>query len=394
MKKNIVFIIPSLDAGGAEKSLVNLLDSIDYLNYNVDLVLLHNKGIFLSMIPSHVNLISLNSNYTFFSKRILPSVFSFILNLRIDLAINRFIFFCKNTLYKDKAIAEQYAWKNLRSSIQTLDKNYDVAIGYLEKSSIYFAVDKVSADRKIGWIHTTYSKSGMNADFDIKYFKKLHALIGVSPDCVVDLKSIFACISNRIHFINNMVSPKMIKSLANDKIEKNYFNNTIVTIARLSNEKGCDLAIEASKILKEKNILFKWIIIGEGSERKNLEAKIKEFNLENEFHLIGLKVNPYPYIKGAKIYLQPSRYEGKSMAIEEAKILHKPIIVTNYLTAKDQICNNFDGIIVEINPQAIANAIENLLDNSFIQEKLILNLAKSNLNKVNEIQKLYQLMNE
>lgn len=394
MKKNIVFIIPSLDAGGAEKSLVNLLDSIDYLNYNVDLVLFHKKGIFLSMIPSQVNLISLNSNHILFSKKLLQSLFSFILNLRFDLAINRFIFFCKNTLYKNKAIAEQYTWKNLSSSIQTLDKNYDVAIGYLEKSSIYFVVDKVKADKKIGWIHTTYSNSGMNADFDIKYFKQLQALVGVSPDCVEDLKHNFASISNRIHFINNIVSAKIIKSLAKDKIENNYKNNTFVTIARLSNEKGCDLAVETSKILKEKNILFKWILIGEGSERKKIEVKIKEYNLQNEFHLIGLRVNPYPYLKAAQIYIQPSRYEGKSMAIEEAKILQKPIIVTNYLTAKDQIRNNYDGIIVEINPQAIANAIENLLDNVFVQEKLILNLAKSNSNKENEIQKLYQLMNE
>lgn len=393
-KKNIVFVIPSLDAGGAEKSLVNLLNTIDYSLYNVDLVLFHKKGAFLSMLPKEVSIVDLNSNYYIFTKTVSVSVLAFLKKFRLDLAIHRILFFLKNRFIKNKAIAEQRSWRNIQSSINTLEKEYDAAIGFLEKSSIYFILDKINATKKIGWIHTNYSNSGMKASFDLNYFKKLDALVGVSPDCASDLKKHFPSAATKIHVIYNIVSTTTIHSLANEKNDVVLEKNTILTIARLSHEKGCDLAIEASRILKENNIKFHWIVIGEGSERQVLENKIKEYQLENEFQLIGVRQNPYPYIKAAQLYVQPSRYEGKSMAIEEAKILQKPIIVTNYLTAKDQIEPNVTGIIAEINAESIADAIENLLSNQTIQSQLIQHLATQNFGTEVEMNKLYHLIHD
>jgi glycosyltransferase involved in cell wall biosynthesis len=136
------------------------------------------------------------------------------------------------------------------------------------------------------------------------------------------------------------------------------------------------------------------LVIGEGSERSSLEAKIKDYKLEDYFQLIGLHQNPYPFIKAAKLYVQPSRYEGKSMAIEEAKILKKPIIVTNYLTAKDQIEPNVTGIIAEINAESIADAIEKLLSNEALQMKLMQNLSIQNFGTEDEMIKLYHLIHD
>ena len=393
MKKNLVFVIPSLDAGGAEKSLVNLLNTIDYSLYDVDLVLFHNRGTFLSLLPKEVTILTLNSNYIVFTKGLPTSILCFLKKIRLDLAWNRVLFFLKNKFIKDKAIAEQSSWQNCKPAIDILSKQYDAAIGFLEKSSIYFTLDKIKATKKIGWIHTNYSNSGMMASFDLNYFKKLDALVTVSPDCASDLQHNFPTIKDKIHTIFNIISTKTILALAAEST-KELKENTIITIARLSPEKGCDLAVEAAKILKERKVNFQWLVIGEGSERTSLEAKIKEYQLEEYFQLIGLHQNPYPFIKAAKLYVQPSRYEGKSMAIEEAKILQKPIIVTNYLTARDQIEPNVTGIIAEINAESIANAVENLLSNEAIQMKLMQNLSTQNFGTEDEIIKLYHLIHD
>lgn len=234
----------------------------------------------------------------------------------------------------------------------------------------------------------------MNAAFDLNYFKNIDALVTVSPDCASDLKNHFPSIANKIHVVFNIISTKTINLLANEKLDRILEKNTIITIARLSPEKGIDLALEASKILKERNVNFQWIIIGDGNERLSLENKIKQYKLQKEFHLLGLRQNPYSYIKAAQIYVQPSRYEGKSMAIEEAKMLQKPIISTNYITAKEQIEHKITGIIAEINAQSIALEVEKLLSDSISQDKLIKNLANQSFGTEDEIVKLYKLINE
>jgi glycosyltransferase involved in cell wall biosynthesis len=396
MKKEIVFVIPSLSAGGAEKSLVNLLNTIDYSLYNVDLILFHQSGLFLTMVPNQVTILNIGADYTTFSKGILGSLLGFLKQLKLQLFINRIIFLVKNNFIKNKAVAEQNSWTNIQKSIRNGAKKYDTAIGFLEKSSIYYIVDKIHATKKIGWIHTNYSKSGMNPAFDTNYFEKLTAIIGVSPECVADLKNHFPKLSNHIKIIYNIVSPALITNLANESINDKLLNtsNLLVTVARLSPEKGCDIALEASKIMRDKGIDFRWIIIGDGQDKTLLKSKIAAYQLQNNFQLIGLKENPYPYIKACAIYVQPSRYEGKSMAIEEAKILKKPIVIANFATANDQINNGENGIIANMNPDHIADQIIKLLSDKELQNQFALNLSNEKLGTETEINKLYNLINE
>ena len=146
-------------------------------------------------------------------------------------------------------------------------------------------------------------------------------------------------------------------------------------------------------LLKNKKIDFVWYIIGEGAERNALEQQIIQNELTSCVVLLGIKENPYPYIKQTTIFVQPSRYEGKSIAIDEAKLLLKPIIVTNFSTVKDQIEHNVTGIIAEINSESIANAIENLLSNDAVQKQLSENLATQNFGTEAELTKLNNLIN-
>jgi len=140
---------------------------------------------------------------------------------------------------------------------------------------------------------------------------------------------------------------------------------------------------------------FCWsIVIGEGSERAALEQQIKEEKLEGKFVLLGEKENPYPYISNATIYAQTSRFEGRSSTINEAKILAKPIVVTNFDSVFEQIQSGVNGLIVEKDADAIADAIVKLLNDTALQTQFITQLQSESLGTETEIQKLYQIIQQ
>lgn len=395
-KKNLLFVIPSLAAGGGEKSLVNLLSRIDYDLYNVDLFLFDHKGIFMDFLPQQVSIVPIPKNYNLFSLPLKKSLISLLLRGKLLLAVNRLVFSFKNRFIKDVSIREQYTWKNLSSSLNKLDKNYDAAIGFLEKTSIYFCVDKVASPNKIGWIHNDYDELGMDPDFDIEYFKKLSSIFTVSEKCKNIFGERFPDQQNKIFLMYNIVSPSLIHKMASlekrNVYHKKENESIILTIGRLHYQKGLEMAVESCKKLLKKGYNIKWFIIGEGDERQKLLKLIQLNHLEKNFILLGLKSNPYPYISQADIYVQPSRFEGKSIALDEAKILHKPIVVTNFSTAKDQIKDGKEGLIVEMNSDSIAQGIERILLDKNLSEQLKTNLSKLKLGTEDEVEKLYKVL--
>jgi glycosyltransferase involved in cell wall biosynthesis len=397
MKKNLLFVMPSLDAGGGEKSLVNLLNQIDYNLYNVDLFLFNPKGLFLEFIPKEVNLLSLQESYNLFTLPLFKSVKKLLLNKKLRLALNRMMFSIKYRWVQNISRREQYNWKYIAKSLIKLEKKYDVAIGFLEKTSIYFCVDKVDAIKKIGWIHNDYDELGLDPNIDIMYLKKLSKIITVSEECASVLKNRFPTEKDKVVVVYNIVSPAMINRMANIENKDIYHRNgnefIILTIGRLHYQKGFEIAIDACKKLIDRGYNIKWNIIGEGEKRESLTKLIKANNLEDRFILLGLKSNPYPYLKHADIYAQTSRFEGKSIAIDEAKILKKPIIVTNFSTAKDQINDGKDGLIVNMNPDSVATGIEQLIEDIELRKRFYLNLSKLKLGTEAEIEKIYELCN-
>ena len=384
--------MPSLQAGGAEKCLVNLLNEFDYSNYEVDLLLLNKTGIFLKLVPSEVSIITLQNDFAVFSKDVITSFFTFLSQGKFGLSYSRIAFTLKNRFIKNTGIAEQYSWKELKKAISKIQKEYDVAIGFLEKTSIYLTVDCISAKKKIGFINNDYSMLHLDTAFDEPYFHQLDYLFTVSESCEEVLKNTFPNLKSKIKMMYNILSEKAIHNLAAEKIESLDSAINLVTLGRLSDQKGFDIAIKAATILVKNGYNIKWYILGEGEERKALEQLISVNNLTKNFILLGIKENPYPYINNATIYVQPSRFEGKSLAIDEAKILHKPILVAAFTSAKDQIENGVNGLIVPLNEEKIANGIIELIDNEEQRTTFISNLKKHNYGTESEIKKLYQII--
>jgi len=396
MKKKLLFVIPSLAAGGGERSLVNLLAQIDHDAYQVDLALLSQEGIFLELLPKEVQLVQLTGSYQQFIMPIGSALKHFVKRGMASLAIKRIMFSFMNRTGKKIGVREQQSWKYIAPSMDRINKRYDAAIGFLEKSSIYFCVEKVDAAKKIGWIHNDYDKLGLDAAFDHPFFEQLDHLVTVSDECAAVLKHRFDGQRDKVSVIHNIVSPAVIHYLSN-KAEANVYGRSgnevvICSIGRLHPQKGFDIAIEACGKLVAQGVNVQWHVIGEGEEREKLAGMIARLGLKKHFHLLGLKTNPYPYIRQADIYAQTSRFEGKSIAVDEAKILQKPILITNFSTAMDQITDGKEGVIVEMDAEAVAEGLSRLISDGKLRDALTAHLSQLQLGTEEEIEKLYKLL--
>ncbi|MEB3100774.1 glycosyltransferase [Ferviditalea candida] len=391
MKKNILFVMNNLHCGGAEKALISLLETMDYNRFNVDLFLFKHEGLFFSKTPKQVILLPEPSEFQYFDMSAKAAVAGCLKKGRVDIAVSRiqagFIFRSE----KNRAKCEQRVWKPLSRTLKSIDKTYDIAVGFLEKNPIYFCVEKVHALKKIGFIHNDYDKLGMDPDLDEQYFDALDHIVSVSESSVRILQGRFPHYRHKIALMHNIVSPNIINKLSFEDADLKRGGFTIVSVGRLHPQKGFDMAIEACGMLIREGYDIRWLVIGEGNERMKLEKMIEENHLQQKFILLGMQENPYPYIRMADLYVQPSRFEGKPVAIDEAKILCKPIVATNFSTVKDQIIHNENGLIVDMTPEAISEGIKKLIEDQALRNAFVDHLSREQLGTETEIHKFYQL---
>lgn len=391
-KKRILFIMNNLNVGGAEKALVSLLQVFDYDRYEVDLYLFKKEGAFLKEVPVEVHVLPRPKNYVYFDGPVKNTIIKNLKKLNFGLIFDRICFGFLQKKQIPPAEKEQCAWKYIKNHLPNIEKKYDVAIGFLENKPINFCIDKVVAKKKIGFIHNDYIGLGMNPKHDISRFKSLDHILSVSENCVEILKNTFPQFNEKFKLIENISSTERIRKLSTEENDLEFKRNSIISVGRLSPQKNFVLAICAAEILKSRGYDFEWNIVGEGNEKDLLQKLITEKKLNGIFNLLGLKENPYSYISKSIVYVQPSKFEGKSIAIDEAKILAKPIILTNFLTSKDQITDGENGLIVEMNAECLANGIELLLKDEKLRRKFSENLAKENLGNQGELEKFYLLI--
>ena len=393
LKKNLLFVMGNLRCGGAEKSLISLLQTIDYNLYNVDLQLFSVEGLFLKQINSKVVILPEIEEYHYFDMSLSTALFQAFKKRRWDMIFNRIIAGYIFKTEKNLSRCEQRVWKYISKCVKKSSKKYDAVFGFLEKSPVYYAVEKVDAVKKIGFIHNDYEKLEMDKNIDLNYFEKLDYIVTDSKECKEVLVHNFPSCNEKIKVIFNIVSPVLIRKLAIEPIRDNFPNGLkIVSIGRLENQKGYDFAIDALKIVKEKGVNFHWIILGEGVEKQKLVQQIAKNNLVENISFVGIKENHYPYVKMADVFMQTSRFEGKSIAIDEAKIVGKPILVTNFSTVNDQITHRETGYITEMNPDSIAEGVIELLQKENLRNQLSENLSKLTLGTESEIEKIYELL--
>ncbi|MFQ6881177.1 glycosyltransferase [Clostridium sp.] len=393
MKKKILFMVSSMNIGGVEKSLLSLLAVIPKEKYEITILTLDKKGGFLEYIPNNVKLIEAEW-FKYIKPIIMDSpqniIKRYIKNYEF-LKILSFIY----SYFKTKKTNDRYIYyKHVLKSIPECKEKYDVAIAYAGPTEIIDAYisHKVKAEKKIAWVHFDISKHKINKKLYNNLYERFNKIFAVSNECKKKLDEIMPAVRNKSEVLLNIVSENLINEMSESNIDfdDNYKGIKIITVGRLSKEKGQDLAIKALAKLKKDRYDVKWYCIGEGNSRQEFEQLIKEYNLENDFLLLGATSNPYPYIKNADIYVQTSRHEGYCLTLAEAKVLNKPIVTTNFIGAYEQIKNNENGFIVSCNENDLADAIRNLIDEKKFCSKFSKKLREEKIDTTNEVNKLLE----
>lgn len=376
-KKKMLIVITDLGLAGAQKSLVSFCNVLfeRYPDlFDIDLMILTEEGEFISQLPSKCRIIPTPKELICMKCSIGGT--KFWKNISIKGLSGRIMriglkkwYYLKNKELND----EQIQWLQWKPFIGSLPIKYDIAMSYIDGTCNYYVIEKVKAVRKILWVHNEYEKLGYNAEFDRSYFQSADAIATISDICVANLVKYFPDMKKKIIMVENITSEKMIYDLADEFFPeeyKNYNGNKILSIGRLTTQKNFQLAINVARILKEKKIDFIWYIIGEGTLKEELFKEIEKCDVQKNVVLLGSRRNPYPYIKYADFFVQTSKFEGKSIVLDEAKILKKIIVSTNYDTVYDTIENQKNGIIANMTPEDVANAILLLLTNSVLKNSI------------------------
>ncbi|EJR36254.1 MULTISPECIES: glycosyltransferase [Bacillus cereus group] len=397
-KKRILITSFDMEIGGVERSLIGLLNTIDYSKYDIDLMLFKHEGGFFSLLPKEPNLLEELQQYTTFRKSIKQILQEGHYSIGITRIIGRIMGVMHGRYVNSKEpgyFVIQYGWRISLPFLPKLREEYDVAISFLWPH--YFIGDKVRAKRKIGWIHTDYSNIQLNKEMECKMWRKMDDIVAVSESCRDTFLNSLPYINKKVQVIENIIDSEFVREQSNEgdinqEIPINRERIKLVTVARLSHAKGIDDAIYALRKLLDQGYDIEWYIVGYGPQEAELKLLIDKLGLQDEFVLLGKKINPYPYIKACDIYVQPSRYEGKAVTVREAQILKKPVLITNFSTAKSQLENGVDGYICPMGIKGIVEGIKKMIDDVEFRSEIVNNVSQKNYGNEIEVEKIYRLI--
>ena len=402
MKARIFIAMHYMEIGGAETALVGLLNALDPARVDVDLFLYDHRGEMMQFIPEWVNLLPQIPKYSVLERPI------------VELVKRGFWGIAAARMWA-KCISK-VAYKRSGSKLENnggLDKmskcttpllpkinqsvTYDLAISFLTPHRI--VAEKVKAKKKIAWIHTDYTRVWVDAEDELKVWQKYDYVASISGDVTNTFLQVFPSLAPKIVEIENILSPSFVRKRAElQDVDKEFRHEgaiTLLSVGRFSDAKNYDNVPDICKRLINKTKLnIRWYIIGYGGDEALIRQKIKEAGMEDHVILLGKRSNPYPYIKACDIYVQPSRYEGKSVTVREAQMLCKPVVVTNYPTAPSQIRSGIDGVIVPMDNEGCAHGLAEVICDKPLQERIIAHLKTHDYGNESEVEKIYTLINE
>ena len=403
MNKPRIFIaMHYMEIGGAETALVGLLNALDPARVDVDLFLYDHRGEMMQFIPEWVNLLPQIRKYSVLERPI------------VELVKRGFWGIAAARMWAKRI--SKVAYKRSGSKLENnggLDKmskcttpllpkinpsmTYDLAISFLTPHRI--VAEKVKAKKKIAWIHTDYTRVWVDAEAELKVWQKYNYVASISGDVTNTFLQVFPSLAPKIVEIENILSPSFVRKRAElqdvDKEIRHEGAITLLSVGRFSDAKNYDNVPDICKrLINNTKLNIKWYIIGYGSDEALIRQKIKEAGMEEHVILLGKRSNPYPYIKSCDIYVQPSRYEGKSVTVREAQMLCKPVVVTNYPTAPSQIRSGIDGVIVPMDNEGCAHGLAEVICDKPLQERIIAHLKTHDYGNESEVEKIYTLINE
>lgn len=363
MKKTILFVNGHLNVGGVEKSLVDLLCALDYSKYDVDLLLLEEKGVYFESLPHEVNVIYHDPSYVYGPA--LNALFKNLIHGRFS-----------DFLYRLILILASHCGAGLYRFLRPLlriRKKYDFAIAYRVGEPNTIVSLTVSARKKVCWWHNgecNYNSKGIR-QID-RLWKNMDCLVSVSEGCKQMLQEQFS-FEKEIHVIPNIVNVSAIIQLAGtvnpfpeDKDIK------IVTLGRLCREKHIEsVPFIAQQLLERGHDDFKWYIIGDGVKSDEVLVCINEMNLSDHVFLLGRKDNPYPYLKYADVMMHTSYVEAHCLSLLEAMALKTPCVVTKTVIPQDFTIDGENCLLAEQDIYHQYECLSKMMYGDIDREKMI-----------------------
>ena len=364
--KKLLFVINTLGYGGAERAMLSLFGALDPEEYEISLFVLTGQGELIHELPPYIKV--LNKEYKDCS--VLTAEGRKLLMMRVlqagigkGIFVRRAVYLLKNLcrMQRNHRIqADKLCWRILAEGAPKPKETYDLAVAYLEGGATYYVADRVKARKKAAFVHIDYQKAGYGKDLDLDCYRKMDHIFAVSDEVKEHFLKVYPEDGNRISVFHNMIDQSRIRRMAREGegFTDDFQGIRILTVGRLTAQKCYDVAIEAMALLKKESpVPVRWYVLGEGELKEQLEQQIKSLDLENEFKLLGIRANPYPCYRECDLYVHATGYEGKSIAIQEAQILGKPILATDCSGNREQIIPDVDGRMCPLDPQSVSREI-------------------------------------
>lgn len=367
--KKILFVINTMGHAGAEMSLLDFLKRVSDCGHEIYLYVLMGQGELANQIPPCVKL--LNKNYSKCSVltgpgriRMTGTVLRAFLHSRRKSANMYYLLKNLAIMIKKRDIRlSRLLWRIVSDGADPPDKDFDLAVAWLEGGSAYFVADHVKARRKCALIHTDYKYAGYTRQTDLDCWENFQRIFLVSDAAREHFLKVYPEYASKAAVFDSALDPETIRMLAGEQggFSDGYTGFRLLTVGRLVYEKAYDIAVDAMKLLKDSGWQARWYVLGEGPERKRLKKRIAAYGLEKDFVLMGEAANPYPYYAQADIYVHASRYEGRSLALWEAQMLGCAVIASDCEGNREQIRDGVDGLLCDLTPRAVAESIAYLL---------------------------------
>ena len=396
MKKILIFS-HAMELGGAERSLLGLLDAIDSTKYQTDLFLMRHHGELLPFVPKDINLLPEVPAYTVLARPMAQTAKEGHLLITAARLCGKIaaVRFAKSHAHKESMVALEYSHKYTRRFMPPVqpDTEYDLAISFLTPH--YFVAEKVRAKQKIAWIHTDYAHINVDVNSELAMWSKYDRIASISDAVTESFLKVFPSLARRIVLIENILPEKLVRTEATADVSAEMPDDgtvRLLSIGRFCAAKNFDNVPDICRRLLEMGLAVKWYLIGYGGDEALIRRKITESGMEDHVMILGKKDNPYPYIAACDLYVQPSRYEGKAVTVREAQMLGKPVVITNYATSASQLEDGVDGIVVPMDNAGCAEGIAALLRSPEKMAQLAENCRERDYSNAQEIEKIYNMM--
>ena len=397
MKRKLLIVSHALELGGAERSLIGLLDAIDPEIWDVDLFLLRHEGELMEAIPDRINLLPVIPAYTVLARPMVTTIREGHLLLTGARLLGKIAAHIYNKAhgYAVSDVSLEYSHKFTCPLMPDIapDVEYDLAISFLTPH--YFVARKVRAEKKAAWIHTDYSKINVNVPSENAMWGSFDHIVSISESVTEGFCNKFRNLRNRIIEIRNILAQTHVLTqsrMFSAEDEMPQSETRLLSVGRFCEAKNFDNVPAICAKLVAMGLNVKWYLIGFGSDEGLIRKKISEVGMEQRVIVLGKKENPYPYMAACDLYVQPSRFEGNSVTVREAQMLAKPVVITRYATSASQLEDGTDGVIVPMDNEGCAEGIAALLRSRDEMERLSSNCRQRDYSNSEEARKLLELL--